>query len=255
MSLFQQTTGQGAPLVLLHGWGMNAAVWEPILPVLAERFAVHVIELPGHGGSAVAPTADLRSWAQLCLDAAPPRAQWIGWSLGGQVALQAALMAPARVSRLSLVGTTPRFVQTADWPCAMPQSTFEQFAAALAEDANATVMRFLSLQVKGAEHARETLKQLRAEVEQRPPASQAGLCQGLELLLQTDLRGELAELACPSHWWFGSRDTLVPHTITERLTDWLPATRIDVIDGAGHAPFLSHPKESLKLLLDFLPVG
>ncbi len=255
MSLYCQKTGQGAPLVLLHGWGMNAAVWEPILPTLAEHFEVNVIELPGHGASPPAPAAELRDWAQLCLDVAPRRAQWIGWSLGGQVALQAALMVPARVGRLSLVGTTPRFVQSADWPCAMPTSTFEQFARALDEDANSTLMRFLSLQVKGAEHARETLKQLRDEVAQRPPASAEGLSQGLELLLRTDLRGELAELACPTHWWFGARDTLVPSAITECLGDWLPAGRIDVIDGAGHAPFLSHPQESLDLLLDFLPVS
>ena len=249
MSLYTQRLGYGPDLVLLHGWGMNAAVWEPLTPGLAERFRLTILELPGHGGSAPAATADLSEWVGLCLAAAPASAHWLGWSLGGQIALAAALSAPGRVTGLSLVGTTPRFVQDEGWSCAMPIETFEQFAAALHGDPGATLSRFLSLQVRGAEHARETLKQLRAELAQRPTASELGLSQGLELLLRNDLREGLRELACPSHWLFGSRDTLVPSALQGRLRDYLPDADIEEIGGAGHAPFLSHPYQSLETLM------
>lgn len=249
MSLYRQQLGYGPDLVLLHGWGMNAAVWEPLLPGLSERFRLTVVELPGHGGSAPAAAADLSEWAELCLSVAPACAHWLGWSLGGQVALRAALSAPERVTGLSLVATTPRFVQEPGWPCAMPVETFEQFAAALHGDPNATLSRFLALQVRGAEHARETLKLLRAELAQRPPSSETGLAQGLDLLLRNDLRAELKDLSCPSHWLFGSRDTLVPAEMQQKLPAILPDADIEEIRGAGHAPFLSHPYASLDALI------
>jgi pimeloyl-[acyl-carrier protein] methyl ester esterase len=255
MSIYHHQTGQGAPLVLLHGWGMNAAVWEPLLADLIDRFRLTVIELPGHGQSPTAIAADLSEWARLCVAAAPARAHWIGWSLGGQVALRAALDTPARVSGLSLVCSTPRFVQAPDWPCAMPVDTFHQFADSLGEDPHTALLRFLGLQVKGAEHARETLRLLRDELEQRPPASKTGLAQGLQLLLHTDLRRELHNLVCPTHWLFGARDTLVPRSLKSRLSELLPDARIEQIEGAGHAPFLSHPKECLDALLHALPAA
>ena len=249
MSLFNYRVGSGPDLVLVHGWGMNAAVWEPLLPAMSRHFRVTVLELPGHGGSTAAAVADLGEWARLVLDVAPPKAWWLGWSLGGQVALQAALDRPGRVDGLLLVGATPRFVQADDWSCAMPVATFQQFADALAEDPNATLMRFLALQVSGAENARETLKLLRFETGQRPAASPKGLAQGLELLLDTDLRGPLAGLDQPTHWVFGARDTLVPAVVREPLLELLPSSTVDVIAGAGHAPFLSHPQQCIKRLL------
>lgn len=250
MSLYRHESGRGRPLVLLHGWGMNAAIWEPLLPGLTERFRVTVIELPGHGESPAAIAADLSEWARLCVSVAPARALWAGWSLGGQVALRVALDNPARVDGLCLVATTPRFVQAPDWPCAMPPETFRQFADALERDPEGTLLRFLALQVKGAEHERETLRLLRDEIAQRPPADRRGLKQGLDLLLRTDLRHELRSLKHRSCWLLGTRDALVPRSLPGRLGDLVPNARIMPLEGAGHAPFLSHPQAVLAALTE-----
>ena len=235
-------------LVLLHGWGMSAAVWAPLLPALGPHWRVHALDLPGHGHSAPAATADLDEWASRCLAAAPDQALWLGWSLGGQVALRAAAMAPARVDALCLVAATPRFVQSDGWPGAMPPAVFAQFADALALQPQETLQRFLALQVKGAGQGRETLRTLRGALAAAPPPTAIGLRQGLELLLANDLRAGLGALSQPSLWVFGGCDTLVPPAAAAAIAGLLPAARVELLDGAGHAPFLSHPAECLAPL-------
>ncbi len=47
--LHVEVTGSGAPLVLLHGWGMHGGVWTDVAAQLAQDFRVHSVDLPGHG--------------------------------------------------------------------------------------------------------------------------------------------------------------------------------------------------------------
>jgi pimeloyl-[acyl-carrier protein] methyl ester esterase len=242
-------TSPNTDLVLLHGWGMNNAVWAGAWADLAQgprgsigrRLALHPIELPGHGGQPWHGERNgLSDWAQSALDQAPEQAVWLGWSLGGLVALQAALQAPKRVRALILMTATPRFTQALDWRVAMPPETLDQFSAGLLDDPAATLERFLALQVRGSEDARATLRTLRAELAERPLPSADALSAGLELLREEDLRGPLPDVAAPALWLFGERDTLVPAAVAERVALLMPGARTRVIEGGAHAPFLSH---------------
>src|SRR4051794_1964269 len=89
--------GSGAPLVLLHGIGMSRAVWEPVLPALAERFDVVTVDLPGFGGSAPLPpdvephpAALASAVAEFLDDLGIERPHVAGNSLGGWVGLELA---------------------------------------------------------------------------------------------------------------------------------------------------------------------
>jgi pimeloyl-[acyl-carrier protein] methyl ester esterase len=245
--------GRGRDLVLVHGWGMNGAVWGDLAEGLSERFRLRVLELPGHGHAPYDPAAtSLAAWARICLEVAPTAAIWLGWSLGALVALQAALSAPQRVERLVLLGGTPRFVQGPDWPCAMARETLGQFRENLAEDSRATLQRFLGLQVRGTEGAAEALRLLRRRLAATPPPRAQALDTGLDLLEGTDLRERLGELDCPSLWLLGERDTLVPLSLGERLPRYLRRGEVRSIAGAGHAPFLSHPAAVRAAIVDFV---
>jgi len=99
--------GAGPPLVLVHGFGGAAGNWRLIAPALAEGHRVLVPELPGHGGSSPlpgAPTLDPYAEAVLAVleaeEALP--AAWIGHSLGGLVALRAAIRRPEAVTGVVL---------------------------------------------------------------------------------------------------------------------------------------------------------
>lgn len=250
MSLATLTSGKGRPLVLLHGWGMNAGVWLPLLPRLEKSWQVTLVELPGHGES-FPVDGDIHDWAQACLDSVPANATWLGWSLGAMVTLAAAVAAPDRIEKAVLAGGTPRFMHEPGWECGMQHNLLVNFADELFETPQRTMLRFLGLQVKGADQERETLRQLRAAVGQRQEASLVALEQGLDLLMQTDLRPELKQLEIPSLWLYGEKDTLVSEETATEVAALQPSAKVEVIPDAGHAPFLSHPDHCLAALEAF----
>ncbi|MDJ0807588.1 MAG: pimeloyl-ACP methyl ester esterase BioH [Gammaproteobacteria bacterium] len=252
MSLAVEQRGQGRNLVLLHGWGMNSAVWSEFADRLAARYRLWLIDLPGHGQSGYAEELGLADWAQACLAVVPSRSVWLGWSLGAQIAIEAALQEPDRISALISLCGTPRFAQADDWPAAMAQQTLDQFISASREDHRKTLERFLALQVRGSEQARESLRVLKQQLRLKPDPQPAALDAGLELLKQVDLRERLTQLDCPLGWLFGGRDTLVPDGTAEALPEWMPGAQRQLIAGAAHAPFLSHPDETLAVLLNML---
>ncbi len=99
--------GQGEPLVLLHALGSSRASWDAIVPALAERFDVIVVDLPGFGASAPlpagvepTPAAIAAAVAGLLRDLGIDRPHVVGNSLGGWVAMELAKIRPVRSATL-----------------------------------------------------------------------------------------------------------------------------------------------------------
>ena len=253
MPLYTHTLGAGPDIVLVHGWGMHSGVWENGVEGLLDHHRLTVLDLPGHGYNR-GPEAGrtLNDWAVAVLAATPAPAAWIGWSLGGLVAQQAALMAPERVSRLVLVNSTPCFVQRPDWPHGIALPVLRRFAEELRQDYRAVLKRFIALEVHGSEHASAQLKQLKAMLFQHGEPDVAALEDGLAILEMTDLRTEWSRIQCPTLLLMGQRDQLVPVGAGEAMLQQLPDVRLHVFPRAGHAPFFSHLPEFVAQLRAFL---
>lgn len=252
-ALYMETEGRGPELVLLHGWGLHGGIWDTLLPRLTPHLRVTRVDLPGHGHSKRLPMpASLPELAALLLEAAPPEAVWLGWSLGGLVALQAALQAPQRLHALVLANSTPRFVTGPGWNDAMPPQRLQEFAAGLGEDYRETLLRFLSLQVRGDETARTALRQLRSSLFERGEPDTASLATGLALLRESDLRAKLKEVAVPTLLMAGIYDRLTPPGATEAMAHAIAGARLEVFPKSAHAPFISHPEAFTAALLDFV---
>jgi pimeloyl-[acyl-carrier protein] methyl ester esterase len=231
---------------------MNSSVWSDFARELANDSRVTLIDLPGHGHSPFRGQHALTHWAESCLAVAPQKAVWLGWSLGSLVALQAARLAPLRIAGVMVVAGMPRFVQAEDWPHAMPPHNLDLFIQALSDDHAKTVDRFLALQMLGSDSAQETLRRLKVRLRERPEPHPKALETGLELLKSSDLRSALGDLDCPTAWLYGDRDTLAPSRASELLPAWLPQVTSEVILGAAHTPFLSHPVETRNAVSRFL---
>jgi 2-succinyl-6-hydroxy-2,4-cyclohexadiene-1-carboxylate synthase len=106
--------GNGAPLVLLHGFTGSAASWSSVIDELATLRRVIAIDVIGHGTSAAPEDPSHYAFAQAMRDLAGitaqlgvARAAWLGYSMGGRLALGMALDHPERVSSLILESATP----------------------------------------------------------------------------------------------------------------------------------------------------
>ena len=223
---------------------MHGGVFAPLVPALARRHRVHVVDLPGHGASAPVAPYDLAALAN-ALDGATADEKeplaLLGWSLGGTVALEFARTRPSRVRSLALVATTPSFVARPDWPHAMAPATLTRFGDELRVAYRATLMRFLTLQVQGSDEGRRTLAALRERLFARGDPDPRQLDAALSVLRDADLRPSLPGVRVPALVIGGARDALVPLAATKALATALPDATHRTIEGAAHAPFLSHP--------------
>lgn len=250
-ALHSRCAGQGPDLVLLHGWGMHAGIWRPIVELLATQFRLHLIDLPGHGSSAPLESFTLDTVCDALIQVVPERAHWLGWSLGGLLALEFAARNPQRVERLILMASNPRFVVTDDWPHGMARTVLEEFARDLLLDHQATLNRFLGLVARGSADT-TVLRELRRAVSAAPPPTASALRGGLAILRDVDLRSRLDAVSMPLLWLAGARDTLVPIAALRRVHEQYPHMQLQEIPQAGHAPFMSHPQETVAMITEFL---
>jgi pimeloyl-[acyl-carrier protein] methyl ester esterase len=237
-------------ITFLHGWGMNSAVFGPLLDSLSGRYQAAAVNLPGYDGIDMGhPDFDdqlMRLADQL------PGGIIAGWSLGGLYAMGLVERYPERYQGLLLIGSNPCFVQREDWSAAMPRVLFDEFADALAADWQATIRRFIGLQLHGMENARALVRRITGLVVSGGMPHPAALSFGLELLAGQDFRPVLARLTVPAMVVLGRRDKLVPASLCEQLPLINPAVRVECLARSAHAPFLSHEAEFIGLLDEFV---
>lgn len=246
--LFIETRGHGPRhIVLLHGWAMHGGVFAPLTEALADHATVHVVDLPGHGHSR---DCDLplkpAACAQAIADATPP-ATWLGWSLGGLVALAGALDHPGQVQSLVMMCASPCFVRKPDWKFGMAPEVFATFGHELDDDYHATLERFLALEAMGSEHARHEMRRLREDLFARGEPDKRVLQEGLAVLDDTDFRARLGELEPPGVWIAGARDRLIPWRAMQWAADACGG-RFTRIEHAGHAPFIGFVDEVIAAM-------
>lgn len=251
-NLHLAVSGQGPALVLVHGWGLNSLVWQPIQAELEQHFEVHLIDLAGFGLSRDVPVADeLDGWAKMAVEAVDKPAIWLGWSLGGLIATQVALHYPDQVEQLVTVASSPKFSTSKDWQGIKPQ-VLSLFQQQLQQDFSKTLERFLAIQAMGSDSARQDILALKNILSARPLPNPQALEIGLELLDKVDLRKHLSKVDVPFFRIYGRLDSLVSQKLIAEIDALAPQSQCVILPKASHAPFISHKVEFLEALLGFL---
>lgn len=238
--------------VFVHGWAMNAAVWDNCAKLLPDWIDAVFIDLPGHGGMHDMTASSLDEIVTVVAAVASKPVVWVGWSLGGLVCQRLAVLHPEKVRALFLVASTPKFVRSSGWETAMDAETFDQFAELFRRDISKTIKRFIALQLMGTEDAKQVMQELDKAMSNKGLPEESALALGLDILRETDLRSSLLQIDQPVAWLLGAGDMLVPRTLAGSLSALKAEMPIHIQQGAGHAPFISHPEVFTEKLCDFL---
>lgn len=242
--------GQGEKLVLLHGWGVNSAVWEPVIGQLSQHFRLYLVDLPGFGQSRECEYT-LAKIVDAIMEVLPERAAWCGWSLGGLVATYASYLYPEKVSKLIQVCSSVKFVSDAAWP-GVESTVFDNFKLGLQTNRDKTLARFIGIQAFGSPTARKDVSTLKKLLAGTAQADNNALLCGLDLLDLSDLREEFQQIAVPCLSLFGKFDSLVPPQVGTEMQRLQAAAQQKIFANSAHSPFISEPELFCESIVSFL---
>jgi pimeloyl-ACP methyl ester carboxylesterase len=261
---YEEHGGGTRPFVLLHGFTGSRRDFAPRVAELAALGRVVLPDLRGHGDSTKTGDANGYSFDQLAADLLAfldaleiERCDLLGHSMGGMVALRAALCWPERFASLVLMDTSARV------PDNLAREPIE-LAARIAREAGMPQLAKLMRARAASPEASRTDADRRLEAEwgdrywdewrfpnyhaMDPHAFGAF---GAELFDQTPLGARLAEIRCPTLVLVGSGDTGFLAAADELVRD-IPDARLARIPEAGHQPQLENPAAWLAALGDHL---
>lgn len=257
VTIHYEERGTGFPVVLIHGWAMSGRVWA-FQEELAARFRLISVDLRGHGTSA-APEGGY-AFADFAADLVAlfdrlglRRAAVIGWSLGVQVALEAYPALADRVTALVLVSGTPRFTASADWPHGLPTTEARGLGLRLRRSWDVTLGDFFRRMFAEGELSREQNQRIAQEIViPRLLPDPRAVAATLDTLAAGDHRQLLGAVAAPTLVIHGDRDAICLPAAGRFMADEIPGARLALMEGAGHAPFLSRPEVFNRLVGAFL---
>lgn len=239
-------------LVLLHGWGSSREVWRPLLARLRPWANVTLPNIPGCAiDSTSCAVPELNDVLAEILQCSPPHAVFVGWSLGGQLALELARLEPERVDAVVTICNNPQFVASEAWP-GVSADIFRVFREGMAINPSATLRRFHSLQVGGASSPRQLLRQLQIPGDVAADA----LLAGLGWLEALDQRGPVLTLRQPQLHLLAEQDALVPAAVGLNLAACMAGAlsgQVVMLPDTCHLAPLDSPAALEHHIHQFLP--
>lgn len=238
--------GQGEPLLLIHGVGLNAEAWAPQIDALSDTHRVIALDMPGHGASAPAGAALSEHVAQAAalLDhLGIARANVVGHSMGGLVAIGLALARPDRVLRLGVLNSVHE--RSPEARNAVEARAAEIASSGTCGDIEQPIRRWLG------EGDTPLHQRLRAWLSAMDPQAYA---RAYRIFATGDrlFSGRLAGLAMPALFATGSDDPNSTPAMAEAMAAAAPRGRAAILAGQRHMMNLVDPVATNRLIRDLL---
>ena len=254
--------GSGPPLVLLHGFTGSAMSWGPLAEMLAARCTLLAVDIVGHGDSSKPETPDRYAMERAARDAVTAmlafgfrRSAWLGYSMGGRLALYIAATLPEAVERLVLIGTSPGLADPAEREAR--RAADEALADRIeAEGVPAFVDYWESLPLFETQQRlpagmRRAIRRGRLENDAHGLANSL---RGMGNGAQPPLHDQLSDITMPSLLLAGALDQKFT-AIAGEMAAAMPDARAVRVPGAGHAAHMEKAAYCARTITAFLREG
>jgi pimeloyl-ACP methyl ester carboxylesterase len=237
------SVGEGAPVLVLHGWGVDSTAMQPLADGLAKRgFRVYALDAPGFGASDSPPTAwsvfDYARFMIAFLDTYNLDSVFvIGHSFGGRLGLILGSDYASRVRKMTLIdsaGVPPR--------------------RSLSSQIRLTTYRFIRdrLNSVGAKQLSQRLQTAYAQRYGSADYKSAGvLRETFVKIVNQDLRAHAARVRVPTLLLWGEHDDDTPLWQAKILENLIPDAGLVTFPGAGHYSYLEHLHETIHIIEHF----
>jgi 3-oxoadipate enol-lactonase len=249
-SLTAARTGQGRDLVVLHSLLSDRHAFDPVLPALAAKHRVTLINLPGFHGSLAPPLALMDAYIAAIEDGFQEfgianDSILIGNGFGGTVALAFAMAHPERVAKLVLSDAAAGFPPEG-------RKAFEVMAAKVAEAGLGSIAEIAAKRVFSpaylAIHPEAIDERKKVLLEIDPKAFQAAC----KILQEVDLEPLLHRMRVPTLVVCGEFDQATPPPLNKSIADKVKGAAYVQLPGCGHCPPLEQPQAFLAAIKDFV---
>ncbi|QLC73666.1 alpha/beta fold hydrolase [Pseudomonas sp. LPB0260] len=245
-------TGQGHPVVLIHGVGLNKEMWGGQIVGLAPHFRVIAYDMLGHGASALPPAdAGLPDYAEQLRELLEhldlPRVAVVGFSMGGLVARAFALQQPARLSALVVLNSV--FNRSPEQRAGVIERTAQVAEFGPAANAEAALARWFSREYQAANPAQ--IAAIRQVLAGNDPQ---GYLTTYSLFATQDMYGadELSSIQAPTLIATGELDPGSTPEMARQLAARIPGAQAAILEEQRHMMPVESPRLVNQLLLDFL---
>ncbi len=254
--------GSGPPLVLLHGFTGSATSWGPLAEMLAARFTLLAVDIVGHGASSKPEEVDRYAIERAARDAVTAmlafgfrRSAWLGYSMGGRLALYIAAALPEAVERLVLIGASPGLAEPAEREAR--RAADEALADRIeAEGVPAFVDYWEALPLFESQQRLPTGMRLAIRRGRLANDAQglANSLRGMGTGAQPSLHDQLGDITAPSLLLAGSLDAKFA-AIAGEMAGAMPNARAVRVPGAGHAAHIEKAAYCVRTITAFLQEG
>jgi pimeloyl-[acyl-carrier protein] methyl ester esterase len=238
-----------AELLLIHGFATDGSVWNGFKTGLGSAHTVMSPDLPGHGLNKE-PFKGFRPAAEYLagLLKEAGREKWVvvGWSMGGQIALELCDMFPDRVSKLLLICSTPRFTSQ-EFDHGYNMAVFRKFLKEIKSDNRKALDGFYSMMFPGDAKAGCYVRELTLHIPTRET-----LLSSMEALASSDERRILAGIKVPTMVIAGEKDVICSPDASNYMADKINGAKAYIMKGAGHAPHISNCRELTDVIRPFI---
>jgi pimeloyl-[acyl-carrier protein] methyl ester esterase len=228
-------------IIFLHGWGADGSAWQKQAQAFQARFEVHAPAISAWDPAWLEAYLQKFSLADCLL---------VGWSLGGMLLLEVLARRPRAVGGLVLAGVAPVFCSRAVHPWGQPPAAVRAMRRVLKNNPKQVLQDFAGSCLAPGEEA------FQGEIAALfPGGNGADLANGLDYLLNQDLRPLLAGLTGSPVIIQGDRDRIVPPEQARFLHERLPGSSLHLLPAAGHLPFWTQEARFNEILENIMGGG